>query len=95
LRLAGARRQGGLPRQIGPRRLSRTWRQSGLVGRTGLLLSGARRQTRSRRQSRLLLTLTIRRARLLLLTGTVLLTGLLLALAARHGRQRGLTGLPG
>ena len=77
LRLARAGRQAGLRRQIGSRRLSCTWRQAGLIWQAGALrLSGARRRTGSRRGARLLLSLAVRRARRLLLTGAV--TGLLL-----------------
>jgi hypothetical protein len=67
-----------------------------LIGRAGLLrLSRARRRARSRWRTRLLLTLAVRRARLLLLTGPVQLTGLLLTGTIRHAWQRRLTGLSG
>ena len=87
--------------------MSRTRWQAGLIGRAGLLrLSRARRRARSRWRTRLLLTLAVRRARLLLLTGPVQLTGLLLSRTIeltrlllsgtiRHARQRRLTGLSG
>ena len=58
-----------------------------------LWLACAWRHTRSRQRARLLLSLAVRRARLLLLTGPVQLTGLLRSLAVRHARQRRLTGL--
>jgi len=81
-------RRGGLRRYIRLLRLACAWRQAGLRR-----LSRARRHTRSRQRARLLLSLAVRRARLLLLTGPVQLTGLLLSWAVRHARQRQLTGL--
>ena len=70
-------------------------------------MSGPRRQAGLIGRAGLLLSLAVRRARLLLLTGPVQLTrllrlpgtielaGLLLSLPVRHGRQWRLTGLPG
>jgi len=68
-------------------------------------LSGPRRHAGLAGRARLLLSLAVRRARLLLLTGPVQLTRLLrlsgaiepirlLSLAVRHSRQWRLTGLP-